>query len=73
MSSFPATHLRRLRRTGALRDLVRETELRAGQLVLPLFIAEAGAGGPSTRESLVTLPGVERRSISAKALKRLRI
>jgi porphobilinogen synthase len=39
MSSFPITRLRRLRRTGALRDLVRETELSLDDLVLPLFVA----------------------------------
>jgi porphobilinogen synthase len=39
MSSFPATRLRRLRRTGALRDLVRETSLSLDDLVMPLFVA----------------------------------
>jgi porphobilinogen synthase len=41
MSSFPVTRLRRLRRTGALRDLVRETSLTVDDLVFPLFIAPA--------------------------------
>src|SRR5918997_608331 len=36
--AFPATRLRRLRRTGALRALVRETELSPSHLVLPLFV-----------------------------------
>ena len=39
MSSFPVTRLRRLRRTGALRDLVRETTLAVDDLVQPLFVA----------------------------------
>jgi porphobilinogen synthase len=39
VSSFPVTRLRRLRRTGALRDLVRETEVSLDDLVLPLFVA----------------------------------
>ena len=39
MSSFPVTRLRRLRRTGALRDLVRETSLSVDDLVHPLFVA----------------------------------
>src|SRR4051794_31965886 len=39
MSAFPATRLRRLRRTGALRDLVRETTLSVDDLVMPLFVA----------------------------------
>jgi porphobilinogen synthase len=41
MSSFPVTRLRRLRRTGGLRDLVRETSLSVGDLVQPLFVAPA--------------------------------
>jgi porphobilinogen synthase len=39
MSAFPATRLRRLRRTGALRDLVRETSLSLDNVVMPLFVA----------------------------------
>ena len=39
MSSFPVTRLRRLRRTGGLRDLVRETSLSLDDLVQPLFVA----------------------------------
>ncbi|HEY3920557.1 MAG TPA: porphobilinogen synthase [Gaiellaceae bacterium] len=39
MSPFPVTRLRRLRRTGALRDLVRETTLSLDDLVQPLFVA----------------------------------
>ena len=38
MSTFPATRLRRLRRTGALRSLVRETRLDVSDLVYPLFV-----------------------------------
>jgi porphobilinogen synthase len=37
MSAFPATRLRRLRRTGALRSLVRETRLDLDDFVMPLF------------------------------------
>jgi porphobilinogen synthase len=39
VNAFPATRLRRLRRTGALRDLVRETTLSLDDLVMPLFVA----------------------------------
>ncbi len=39
MSAFPATRLRRLRRTGSLRDLVRETSLSLDDVVMPLFVA----------------------------------
>jgi porphobilinogen synthase len=39
--SFPATRLRRLRRTNALRNLVRETDVSLDHLVMPLFVAPA--------------------------------
>ena len=48
MGAFPQTRLRRLRRTGALRDLVRETVLRPADLVLPLFV-EDGLEGRALR------------------------
>jgi porphobilinogen synthase len=41
MSTFPVTRLRRLRRTGALRSLVRETRLDLDDFVLPLFVGPA--------------------------------
>jgi porphobilinogen synthase len=41
VSAFPATRLRRLRRSGALRDLVRETAVSLDDLVMPLFVAPA--------------------------------
>jgi porphobilinogen synthase len=57
---FPATRLRRLRRTDALRGLVRETELSPSHLIQPLFVV-AGGG---VREEVPSMPGVERFSIS---------
>ena len=39
MSSYPDVRLRRFRRTGALRGLVRETRLDLGSFVMPLFVA----------------------------------
>jgi porphobilinogen synthase len=39
VSTFPVTRLRRLRRTGSLRALVRETHLSIDQFVMPLFVA----------------------------------
>jgi porphobilinogen synthase len=56
--------MRRLRATAGLRGLVRETELSAGRLVLPLFVTEIdpSSGG---REPIVAMPGVDRLSISA--------
>jgi porphobilinogen synthase len=58
--SFPATRLRRLRRTEVLRDLVRETELGPRHLVQPLF----AVAGESVREEVPSMPGIERFSIS---------
>jgi porphobilinogen synthase len=58
--SFPATRLRRLRRTATLRDLVRETELSPRHLVQPLFVT----AGSSVREQIPSMPGVERLSIT---------
>ena len=40
MAAFPVTRLRRLRRTGALRALVRETRLDLADFVMPLFVAD---------------------------------
>src|SRR3954452_8910762 len=63
MPSFPRTRLRRLRRTGALRDLVRETTLAASDLVLPLFVEE-GLDGRGGRVPIASMPGVDRLSIA---------
>jgi len=62
--AFPQTRLRRLRRTGALRDLVRETELAPQHLIQPLFIALTQ---DAPREPIAAMPGVDRLSISAAA------
>jgi porphobilinogen synthase len=58
MSAFPATRLRRLRRTGALRDLVRETSLSVDDLVMPLFVAPEAL--PNAR-----LPGLARLTVDS--------
>ena len=58
MSAFPATRLRRLRRTGALRDLVRETSLSVDDLVMPLFVAPEAL--PNER-----LPGLSRHTVDS--------
>jgi porphobilinogen synthase len=52
--------MRRLRRTRALRDLVRETDLSPQHLVQPLFVV----AGEGVREEIPSMPGVERFSIS---------
>jgi porphobilinogen synthase len=58
--AFPATRLRRLRKTGSLRGLVRETELSVGHLVYPLFVTH----GSDRREPIESMPGIERLTIS---------
>ena len=55
---FPATRLRRLRRTGTLRDLVRETSLSVDDLVMPLFVAPEAL--PNER-----LPGLGRHTVES--------
>ncbi len=53
--AFPATRMRRLRASPALRGLVRETQLRPGDLVMPYFVHEE-----SGRLPIGAMPGVER-------------
>jgi porphobilinogen synthase len=52
--AFPATRLRRLRRTGALRSLVRETRLTSEAFVYPLFVCP----GEGVRREVRSMPGV---------------
>jgi len=58
--AFPATRLRRMRKTSGLRGLVRETDLSAGHLVYPLFVTH----GLDRREPIEAMPGIERLTIS---------
>jgi porphobilinogen synthase len=61
VSSFPVTRLRRLRRTSALRDLVRETRFDLGDFVQPLFVApEALENADLPPMSRVTIEGAVR-------------
>jgi len=62
--AFPQTRMRRLRASAGLRGLVRETELSAGRLMLPLFVMDPGSTH-AAREPIAAMPGVERLSISA--------
>ena len=57
--NFPATRLRRLRRTPALRALVRETTLEPGDLIYPLFLCP----GEGVRREVGSMPGVFNLSI----------
>ncbi|MFL5899501.1 MAG: porphobilinogen synthase [Solirubrobacterales bacterium] len=58
--SFPATRLRRMRRTETLRGLVRETELSPAHLIQPAFVV----AGEGVREEVASMPGIERFSIN---------
>ncbi len=51
--SFPATRLRRLRRTPQLRRLTRETDLSVAHLVLPLFVHAKR----SAKDPIASMPG----------------
>src|SRR4051795_10744894 len=57
---FPATRMRRMRRTDTLRGLVRETELSPAHLIQPAFVI----AGEDVREVVPSMPGIERFSIS---------
>jgi porphobilinogen synthase len=64
--AFPQTRMRRLRASAALRGLVRETDLRAAQTILPLFVLERGAPGEELgRAPISSMPGVDRLSLGA--------
>jgi porphobilinogen synthase len=56
MSSYPDVRLRRFRRSGPLRALVRETRLSLDQFVMPLFVAPESLRNEE-------LPGMSRRSV----------
>src|SRR2546423_1891902 len=58
--AFPATRMRRLRRTGLLRGMVRETELTPSHLVQPLFVEL----GTDARTPIESMPEIDRLSIS---------
>src|SRR5271165_4730631 len=51
---YPITRLRRLRRTEAMRNLVRETHLEPGALIYPLFMCP----GEGVRKEISSMPGV---------------
>ena len=55
---FPVTRLRRLRENEGLRRLVRETHVRVGDLIAPLFLCP----GVNQRQEIASMPGVYRYS-----------
>lgn len=58
-AAFPATRFRRLRRMGALRDLVQEVRLSPADLIWPIFVTDVpGADAP-----VASMPGVSRLTV----------
>ena len=51
--AFPTTRLRRLRKTPAIRDLVRETSLTRNDLIMPLFVRY----GTGVKSEIASMPG----------------
>jgi porphobilinogen synthase len=58
MSEFPQMRLRRLRRSEALRALIRETKVEIGDLIYPLFVVE----GNKIKQEISSMPGQYRLS-----------
>ena len=56
---FPKTRLRRLRRTPALRSMVRESTLSPADFIWPVFVME----GTDAEEPVGSMPGVMRRTV----------
>lgn len=56
---YPASRPRRLRRDAAIRALVREHEVRASDLILPVFILD----GVQQVQDVASMPGVQRLSV----------
>jgi len=59
VAPFPATRLRRTRKSAALRGLVRENTLSVNDLIWPIFVRE----GQGVAEPIASMPGVNRLSI----------
>jgi porphobilinogen synthase len=58
-AAYPLTRFRRLRRSAALRALTQETTLGTGDLIWPVFLCD----GTAQRQPVLSMPGVERRSL----------
>jgi porphobilinogen synthase len=56
---FPQVRMRRMRRDGFSRRLMRESHLSCDDLIYPMFILE----GQNQREAIASMPGIERVSI----------
>jgi porphobilinogen synthase len=58
-AAFPGTRMRRLRADEQRRRLVRENQLSVDDLIYPMFVLD----GKQQRESVASMPGIERLSI----------
>lgn len=67
--AYPATRMRRLRASSALRNLVAETTLAPSQLIQPLFVIP----GANRREAIEAMPGIERLSVDLAAEEAVRL
>ena len=56
---YPLERSRRLRKSAALRDLVRETQLSSNDFLVPLFVVE----GKKKREAIPSMPSYDRLSL----------
>ena len=59
IGSFPKTRLRRLRKSGWIRDLVSESNISNNDLILPIFVRD----GKNIIESIKTMPSIKRYSV----------
>lgn len=59
LSGFPRIRMRRMRRDAFSRRLMRESQLTVDDLIYPVFILD----GENKRESIPSMPGIERLSI----------
>jgi porphobilinogen synthase len=64
LPAFPATRLRRMRRTPALRALMRENVLRVDDLIWPVFVM----AGHDAETPVASMPGVVRRTVDRIAI-----
>jgi porphobilinogen synthase len=60
INSFPNVRLRRLRTTGAVRDLVQETRLSPKDLIAPIFVQE----GLKKTQQIPSMPDIQRMPLS---------
>ena len=58
-TAFPYTRMRRMRRHAYTRDMMAENRLSVKDLIYPMFVVE----GKSRRESVPSMPGIDRLSI----------